>query len=228
VIVGQVVQITGNVSEFGFGSTGGTQTQISATTIEACGANGTIAPLDLNLPFANSADIERYEGMLVRFPQTLIVTEHFQLGRFGQALLSGGARLPQPTNILSPGAPALAQAAANDLNQIFLDDDLQLQNPDPIRFGRGGNPLSASNTLRGGDSVTGLQGVLTQTDATTAANVPSTSDPVRYRLRPFNALNAQTPVFSAVNPRPASPVLGAWWRITLNRKAANVPTTSVR
>ena len=204
VVVGQVVQVTGSVSDFGFGSTGGTQTQISATAIEACGT-GTLAPTDLNLPFPSSTDSERFEGMLVRFPQTLYVSEHFQLGRFGQVLLSGTARLPQPTNIALPGAPALAQQTSNDLNQIFLDDEQQLQNPDPIRFARSGNPLTAANTLRGGDTVTAIQGVLTQTDATTAGSVPATSDPVLYRLRPFNALNAQTPNFIAVNQRPAAP-----------------------
>lgn len=75
------------------------------------------------------------------------------------------------------------------MNQIFLDDDLKLQNPDPIRFARG-NPLSPSNPLRGGNTITAVQGVLTQTDATTAANVPAISDPVLSRLRPFNMLNA--------------------------------------
>lgn len=202
VSLGQVVQVTGNVSEFGFGSTGGTQTQISAQTIEACGVTASVTPTDLTLPFTSTTDAERYEGMLVRFPQTLVVSEHFQLGRFGQVLLSSGARLPQPTNILAPGVTANAQQAANALNQILVDDELQQQNPDPIRFARGGNPLSAANTLRGGDTLSGLQGVMTQTDATTASNVPATSDPVRYRVRPLGALNPVLPVFTAANPRP--------------------------
>ena len=37
--------------------------------------------------------LEQYEGMLVRLPQTMYVTEHFQLGRFGQVVLSSGGRL---------------------------------------------------------------------------------------------------------------------------------------
>jgi len=205
VAVGQIVQVTGNVSEFGFSSTGGTQTQISAQTIEACGATANLAPTPVSLPFASLTDPERYEGMLVSFSQPLVVSEHFQLGRFGQVLLSGGARLPQPTNITAPGVSAAAQSAANSLNQIVLDDDRQAQNPDAIRFGRGGNPLSAANTLRGGDTLSSLQGVMTQTDATTASNVPATSDPVRYRVRPFGALDAIAPNFVAANPRPTSP-----------------------
>lgn len=36
-----------------------------------------------------------------------------------------------------------------------MDDGANGQNPDPIVFGRGGLPLSASNTLRGGDTDVG-------------------------------------------------------------------------
>ena len=82
----------------------------------------------------------------------------FQLGRFGEVLLSSGGRLAQPTNVVAPGAPALALQAQNDLDQILVDDASQAQNPDPIVFARGGLPLSASNTLRGGDTATGPSG----------------------------------------------------------------------
>ena len=41
-------------------------------------------PTDVALPMASATAFERYEGMLVRMPQTLTVTEHFQLGRFGE------------------------------------------------------------------------------------------------------------------------------------------------
>ena len=67
-------------------------------------------------------------------------------------MLSSGGRLKQPTNVALPGAPALALQAANNLNRIILDDGTNAQNPDPILFGRNGFPLSAGNTLRGGDT----------------------------------------------------------------------------
>ncbi len=68
-------------------------------------------------------------------PQTLTVTEHFQLGRFGQVLMSSGGRLQQPTNVVAPGAPAAALQAANDLNKIIFDDASQgaEPRPDPVR-----------------------------------------------------------------------------------------------
>jgi uncharacterized protein len=57
------------------------------------------------------------------------VTEHFQLGRFGKVVLSSGGRLMQPTQIVMPGAAALAMQAQNDLNRIIVDDDENGQNP---------------------------------------------------------------------------------------------------
>ena len=172
------------------------QSQITASTIKVCGTD-TVTPTDVTLPVESAEFLERYEGMLVRFTQALTVTEHFQLGRFGQVVLSSGGRLRQPTNVAAPGAAALAVQAANDLNRIIVDDASQTQNPDPIVFGRNGQPLSASNTLRGGDTATGLVGVLTYT---WGGNVAS---PNAYRVRPINALNGSV-TFDGTNPRPST------------------------
>jgi predicted extracellular nuclease len=195
--LGDLVRVSGNAGEFEG------QTQISGTlTIVNCGT-GTVAPTDVVLPVASADYLERYEGMLVRFPQTLYVTEHFQLGRFGQIVMSANDRLRQPTNVTSPGAAANALQAANNLNRIIVDDALNNQNADPILFGRNGNPLSASNTLRGGDSATGMVGVLTFTWAGNAASGNA------YRLRPVGALGGGVPNFQAANPRPtAAPDVG--------------------
>jgi predicted extracellular nuclease len=150
----------------------------------------------VTLPFPSADFPERYEGMLVRLPQTLYVTEHFQIGRFGQIVMSSGGKLQQPTNVVAPGAPAQALQDANNLNRIIVDDALQNQNPDPILFGRGGNPLSASNTLRGGDTATGIIGVMTYTWAGNSASGNA------YRVRPINALGGGVPDFQPADPRP--------------------------
>lgn len=194
--VGDVVRVTGAVSEFT------QQTQISATDILPCGT-GAVTPVDLVLPFAAGFDFERLEGMLVRLPQTLTVTETFSLGRFGEVVLSSGGRLPQPTNIAAPGAAALAVQAQNDRNRIILDDELNIQNRDPIVFGRGGNPLSASNTLRGGDEVTNVTGIVSGT----------LSGGVAYRVRPVGALGGGLPMFVARNPRPTTVSVGGSTRV---------------
>lgn len=197
VALGDVVQVTGVAGE----NQG--QTQISATTgIESCGATASATPAEVTLPFASATAAEQFEGMLVRLPQTLYVTEHFQLGRFGQVVLSSGGRLAQPTNVTTPGAAANALQAQNNLNRIILDDASQAQNPDPILFARGGQPLSASNTLRGGDTATGIVGVMTFTWAGNAASGNA------YRVRPVGALGGSVN-FEPANPRPAAPAVVA-------------------
>jgi predicted extracellular nuclease len=203
VTLGDVVRVTGSAEEFQ------NQTQISSvSSILPCGV-GSVTPVDVSLPFSAADYPERYEGMLVRLPQTLYVTEHFQLGRFGQAVLTSRPdRLQQPTNVTTPGAAALALQAANNLDRIILDDQTNSQNPDPIAFGRGALPLSASNTLRGGDSAAGIVGVLTYTWSGNAASGNA------YRLRPIGALNGGAINFAAANPRPASPTVGGRLRVT--------------
>jgi predicted extracellular nuclease len=195
--LGDRVRVSGTASEFQ------DQTQISASTISTCATGLTVPATDVFLPVppaVNGVDyLERFEGMLVRMPQTLTVTEHFQLGRFGQVLMSSGGRLEVPTNVVSPGAPAVAMEAANRLNQIIFDDPTNDQNPDPILFGRFGNPLSAVNTLRGGDTATGVVGVMTYTWAGNAASGNA------FRVRPVEALGGGVPDFQPANPRPTDP-----------------------
>ncbi|MFD3164348.1 ExeM/NucH family extracellular endonuclease [Herpetosiphon sp. NSE202] len=188
VALGQVVRVTGTAGE----NQG--QTQLSGSlTVELCGTTNVVTPAQVTLPFASATEAERYEGMLVQFNQKLVVSEHYLLARFGQVTLSLNERLMQPTNVVSPGAPALALQAENNLHKIILDDPFNNQNADPILFGRGGNGLSANNTLRAGDSITGLQGVMTYTWG------GATASPNSYRVRV-----SQSPNFVAENPRPTS------------------------
>jgi hypothetical protein len=189
--LGDLVTVTGTASE----NQG--QSQISVGTVTVCASNQTVAPTDVSFPVSSDTALERYEGMLVRVPQPMSVTEHFQLGRFGQVTLSADGRLAQPTNVVAPGADAAALQASNNLRKIVLDDASQVQNPDPIVFARGDQPLSAANTLRGGDTVTGLTGVLSYTWGGNAAS------PNAYRIRPLGAMGGSAR-FEAVNLRPES------------------------
>ncbi|MBK8247682.1 MAG: ExeM/NucH family extracellular endonuclease [Gemmatimonadetes bacterium] len=194
VALGDVVRVTGTAQEFQG------QTQLgTVTSVIVCSTGASVPPTDVSLPFASTTSAERYEGMLVRLPQTLYVTEHFQLGRFGQVTMSAGGRLFQPTHLAAPGAPALALQAQNDLNRIIVDDADNNQNADPIVFGRGGLPLSASNTLRGGDAAAGIVGVLTYTWAGNSASGNA------YRVRPVGALGGAIPAFTPMNARPPAP-----------------------
>jgi predicted extracellular nuclease len=194
--VGDLVRVSGTVTEFQG------QTQVSMSSVIVCGTGHDVTPADVTFPVpppVGGVDyLERVEGMLVELPQTLYVTEHFQLGRFGQVTMSSGDRLQQPTAVVDPGAPANAMQAANNLNRIIVDDDSQAQNPDPILFGRGGNPLSASNTLRGGDTAIDITGVMSWT---WAGNHGSASVNA-WRVRPVSAMHGGVPDFQPANPRP--------------------------
>lgn len=200
VSLGDVVRVTGSAADYQG------QTQISSvSSIVACGT-GSVEPVDVTLPFASATAAEQYEGMLVRLPQTLYVTEHYQLGRFGQVVLSVDARQKQPTNVVLPGADAQALQEQNNLSRIIVDDALNNQNPDPILFGRGGLPLSADNTLRGGDTATGIVGVMTYTWGGNSAS------PNAYRVRPVNALGGFIN-FEPANPRPEAAPAPAGLRV---------------
>ncbi len=198
--LGDRVRVSGTVSET-FGMT--SLTTVDALSVCASGEGASVTAASVSLPFADSTDAERYEGMSVVLPQTLTVSEVFSLGRFGEALLSSGGRLLTPTNVVAPGAPAIAMQAANDLNRIVLDDGSNLQNldPTPYMFDEPNTPAT-DPTLRVGDTVSGVSGVMHFAFSA-------------YRIHPVGA----PPVFSADNPRPtAAPALTG----TLKVASANV------
>lgn len=199
---GDHVRVVGTAEEFQG------QTQISGTSsIEVCATGATVTPTAISFPVSSPTFLERHEGMLVTIPEPMTVTEHFQLGRFGQVVVSSEGRLQQPTNVVAPGAEALVLQAANTNRRLIIDDASQSQNPDPIVWGRGGQPLSAENTLRGGDTVTGAVGVMTYTWAGNGASGNA------YRLRPVNALGGVAQ-FDPVNERPvAVPEVGGRIRV---------------
>jgi hypothetical protein len=148
----------------------------------------------VSLPFASSTFAERYEGMLVTLPQTLTVTDTFNLGHYGELRLSNG-RLPAPTNIVTPGADAQAQEAANLLNQVILDDASSTTYPSPTPYLNGGDDMTA--TRRSGSTTTGVTGIF--------GNKFSA-----YVVEPTTA-----PTFADANPRPAAPNPGGTLHVAI-------------
>ncbi|MDF3012089.1 MAG: degradation protein EddB [Cellvibrio sp.] len=183
VAVGDRVRVTGAIAEtFQL-------TQISASNVSVCASNQTLpTPAPVSLPVASLNDFEVIEGMSIAIAQTLTVNETYQLGRYGQLLLANG-RLQQPTNVVAPGAAANALQAQNNLNKLVMDDASNVQNPDPVIFP--GPGLSATNTLRSGDTVSSLHGVLT------------------YDFGMYRILPTATPNFVSSNPRPVAPTIDA-------------------
>lgn len=180
VSVGDVVRVTGTAGEFF------TMTQLSSVTSTAvCSTGNSVSATNLTLPVAAVSDLERYEGMQVTFTQELTVTEVFTLGRFGEVALSAGGRLDNPTNEVAPGAPAQALQGLNDRSRILLDDGNNQQNIDPTNYPQGG--LSASNTLRVGDTLPNLTGVL------------------EFRFNTYRVQPVILPAFTHSNARTAAP-----------------------
>ncbi len=153
---GQRVRVHGRVAEFASGSSSLTQLDSVAFILD-CGTAAIPAATEVALPVPSLAAFERYEGMLVRFPQELTVTETFTLGRFGEVRLSQGGRLYTPTAVTTPGPEAVAVQDLNLRRSFVLDDGDNQQNIDPTRYPIGG--LTATNTLRSGYTTEGLTGV---------------------------------------------------------------------
>jgi uncharacterized protein len=176
VSVGDVVRVTGTVDEY-FDLT--EITSVTQTTL--CGTATLPAPVAITLPVAAIADLERYEGMYVVFPQELSVTEVFGVGRYGEVGLSVNGRRFQPTNYVEPGAPANAEQSLNDRSRILLDDASNVQNPAVVPY------LAPDNTLRPNDTTDGLTGTLS------------------YGFNFYRVYPTETVTFTRDNPRDTVP-----------------------
>ena len=202
---GDLVTVNGTVSEF-FGMTQINANTVSTSIVLESSGNPLPTAVTLDLPASgptnDAATFESTEGMLVTFPEALSVSEYFQLARYGEVVLSADGR---PLQFTATAAPSVAGYAAfrTELasRRIILDDDNNNQNDmvsgpqsnEPYPYPSGG--LSTTNRFRGGDTITGLTGVLhwsfagqTGTDA--------------WRIRPVPGQNY---TFQSVNPAPASP-----------------------
>ena len=203
VAVGDIVRVTGTVQEH-FG-----ETQVAANTVAVLGTS-TVEATPINLPaahvFSNSdgrlvADLERYEGMLIRFAQTLTVSELWQMERFGEVTLAQGGRLYQFTNRYAPdvtGYAAYRESIA--ARQLVLDDGILTANASPVRYLTAGTTPDYS--IRIGDQITDLTGVL----RFSRGSGPNGTE--TYRLLP-----TIDPLFDRVNPRPGAPTVAGALRV---------------
>lgn len=181
---GDYVQVSGTVEEFKSATADtGTLTQISQLSqVSVCGTGITIKPLVISLPLASASSLEAYEGMLVKFTQTLTVNDVHSLGQYGEITLAP-QRLYQPYNNPTSN-DAIANAELNARSKIVLDDGLSPSNPNPTPY------LTASDTTgtrRVGDTVQNVQGILTWAFGA-------------YRIQP-----TQQATFTSSNPRPVTP-----------------------
>lgn len=201
VATGDIVEVTGTVTEY-FG-----ETQIALSSVRITG-HGSVTPVDIELPAAATAanadgaliaDLEHVEGMLVRFPQALTVSNLFTLERYGDIALVAGGRWrsftsDNPPDVAGFAAHEQAFAAAG----IVLDDGRRGENDRPLAWlGDDGQTV-----LRAGDAVTDLTGNLRYSRGSGASGVET------WRVMPVGPVH-----FEARNPRPSIPPVGGSLKI---------------
>jgi uncharacterized protein len=180
---GKIVRVLGEVAE------AFEKTQLVVRELNPDCGDSSVTVTMLYLPFNSADSLEALEGMLVSNGGDLTVTDNYSLGRYGEVKLSNG-RLFIPTNLFPAGSPeAINLAAQNALNQITLDDGVNGQNPETVIYPTGG--LSANNTLRGGDTVSAVTGV------------------IDYSFNLYRIIPIEQPTFAASNPRTVAPELAA-------------------
>lgn len=182
--VGDLVRVTGTVTEYTPSSAPRSYTEIKDITASAnLGAGKAVTVTNIQL---GAEDLRRYEGMLVRFSGALTVNGNGYLGDRGELVLGNG-RLETPTNRYRPGPEANALAAANERNMVVLDDN-SFTTPAHIPY------LFQDQTVRAGDTVNDLVGVL---DFGAIGGGGGW-----YKLQPTD-----TPTFSRTNVREAAPTV---------------------
>jgi predicted extracellular nuclease/2',3'-cyclic-nucleotide 2'-phosphodiesterase (5'-nucleotidase family) len=195
--IGDKVRVSGTVRE----NFGNTEINASAVTVVEAGAVADVNTLAvaIDLPAAGvqgssgsyTANLEAYEGMLVRFPETLTVTEQFNLDQFGEIRVTAGER---PNSYTVDNEPSVAgyDAHLRDVaaRSVIFDDGRSISNP-PLANTVVDGAYTSANAPRMGDTVTGLTGVLD------------------YDFNQFRVHAVQNGAgvndFASANPRPATP-----------------------
>ncbi|HLT14624.1 MAG TPA: ExeM/NucH family extracellular endonuclease [Marinobacter sp.] len=178
---GQRLRLAGEVTEYN-----GLTELTNLTGTENCGTTDLPAPAMITLPWTSAEAPEALESMRVQFSSPLVVNDNYDLGRYGSLTLGGGRHFI-PTNVAEPGADAAIVAELNALDRIILDDASNRQNPSVVPYPT--PQLSASQSVRAGDTVQDLVGVLD------------------YRFSEWRLQPTASPSFSQTNPRTTEPQL---------------------
>lgn len=176
---GERVRVSGRVKEFH-----GLTELTDVDTIAVCGDGHLPDPIPIMLPWPDNQQPEHLENMRVTLTGDLTVIDQYNLARYGELTLAAREQTI-PTEIMAPGPSARALFQFQSYNRLLLDDGKGVRNPRPVPWPTPG--LSAGNTVRAGDRVRELSGVLDfRFDA--------------WRLQPLHP-----PVFERANPRPEPP-----------------------
>jgi predicted extracellular nuclease len=170
--VGDYVRVMGEIDEqYGF-----TQMEyLDEGTV--CGSGYKLNPTNV---FARDFNVnaESYEGMYVRFPRPMVVTDTYNLHVYGEVWLAEKGVVEQPTNEFPVGTEAEAFAADNMALSVLLDDSSTWRNIDPVPF------VGETGTLRLGYTVNPLVGAINYSYGNYRIQ---TQDPSAVKFVPLNS-----------------------------------------
>lgn len=212
VAVGDKVRVAGTAQENG-SSPSFQQAVLNNTTVTIISSNNPMPSItNVSLPVTAVADYEKYEGMLVRFTDTLTVTDNYNLGRYGEINLSKGGVVYQPTQLVDPNdtnptgttstgtsnvAAVDAMVQANAARTIMLDDGKGTMTALPY--------VNTDNTLRIGSTTKDLTGIMGYAFSTYRIQPVVSTPPVfNYAPRPVLAgvgdnANVKIAAFNVLN-----------------------------
>lgn len=176
-VPGDRLRVTGTVKEFH-----GLTELANIQTIAACGSAPLPQAQTLTLLWPDA--LEPLENMRVTVARPLTVIDSWNLARYGELTLAAADQVIS-TEYMEPGAQAAQIAERNRQQRLVLDDGRGMRQPSPIPWPPGG--LSGKNTIRSGDKVRELSGVLD------------------YRFGAWRVQPENPPVFEFVNTRPPAP-----------------------
>ena len=152
------------------------------TSLTVCARAQSYSVVPIELPFDYVAQLDNLLHQRIKINQPMTVIGNYNLARSG-TLDIATERLWIPTQITMPGLPARDHSTYNFLRRLVLDDGSEAENPEPIPYPPVG--LSANQTVRAGDTITGIEGVLVKEGDS-------------YHIHPVKA-----PEFEATNARPS-------------------------
>ena len=212
VSIGDKVKVSGTVLESS-ASPSFNQAIINATSVSVLSSASTMPTVSLiKLPLLDTNDFERYEGMLVRFIDTLTVTDNFNLGRFGELGLSVGGVLYQPTqevdvnDVLASGTTSSGTSNLSAVNARVLENRLRFITLDDGRASIPTLPyVNADSTVRIASTLDSLWGIMgyafskyriqpvslssVKIKYASRPSLPSVGSGANLRVASFNVLN---------------------------------------
>ncbi|WP_328185388.1 ExeM/NucH family extracellular endonuclease [Marinobacter sp. OP 3.4] len=149
---GDRVRVRGEVREY-YGLTSLTNVQ----RVTTCATPGLPAPTALKPGHLPEGGREVLESMLVQTAAPLVITDTWNLARYGELVLAPSLQWT-PTQSLEPGPETQELLAQQEQQRLILDDGFRKKHPRPIPYLS--DEASPGNPLRVGDRIAPVAGIM--------------------------------------------------------------------